>query len=525
MKCTMGTSTAKLKATPKNVSLVGKDQANIADFVSMVNVPGFGRCRSLAYPPTAAATAANHGHLTPMPCVPGTCPFWSAVDRNSLVCGQPALLKAATLKCSFGGTISIVSPGQNKEVKAGGSASQQNAKQEIDKKKQQEMLAELEDAPQNGEIPVNFDKDEFLDNVQVFFGILGFIPVAGAIADLANAAISVSRGDWVGAGLNVLSAVPGIGDAAAGAKIAYRVTKVKTTGNILNNTYKAARRIEAKAPISRKYYDAVIDKVQTGHELMNDRLLNGIEEESEGLLTELAAPVNSYDADRSVEPVDVHMAKTEQNIDYEGKEVLKNTKRVLNLEFKQSKEPVASSSDINKSIESSLKGYVSSGMGGIMSLPSSARAIVNISHSATSVILPRAYKEICYDAYPRIIPPLQSQCIAEKECNIQFSIENIDNRMYDAPSGVECPEYGLLVKSFPNTENVKKTDQDLKLNRKGNESAGTQKYCYDQIRGGVTKVPIILHSGKTYCIRAYLCAKDLYGYICSYSDTLVIKMP
>ena len=140
MKCTMGTSTAKLKATPKNVSLVGKDQANIADFVSMVNVPGFGRCRSLAYPPTAAATAANHGHLTPMPCVPGTCPFWSAVDRNSLVCGQPALLKAATLKCSFGGTISIVSPGQNKEVKAGGSASQQNAKQEIDKKKQQEML-------------------------------------------------------------------------------------------------------------------------------------------------------------------------------------------------------------------------------------------------------------------------------------------------------------------------------------------------------------------------------------------------
>lgn len=120
MKCTMGTSTAKLKATPKSVSLVGKDQANIADFVSMVNVPGFGRCRSLAYPPTAAATAANHGHLTPMPCVPGTCPFWSAVDRNSLVCGQPALLKAATLKCAFGGTISIVSPGQNKEVKAGG---------------------------------------------------------------------------------------------------------------------------------------------------------------------------------------------------------------------------------------------------------------------------------------------------------------------------------------------------------------------------------------------------------------------
>lgn len=118
LKCTMGTSNAKLKATPKNVSLTGKDQANIADFVSMVNVPGFGKCRSLAYPPTAAATAAHHGKLTPMPCVPGTCPKWSAVDRNSLICGEPTLLESATLKCSYGGTISIVDPGQSLEIKA-----------------------------------------------------------------------------------------------------------------------------------------------------------------------------------------------------------------------------------------------------------------------------------------------------------------------------------------------------------------------------------------------------------------------
>lgn len=117
LKCTMGTDLATLRATPKNVTLTGKDQANIADYVSMVNVPGFGRCRSLAYPPTASATAAHHGHLTPMPCVPGTCPKWTAVDPNSLVCGEPALLKPATLKCSFGGTISIVSPGQNLEIK------------------------------------------------------------------------------------------------------------------------------------------------------------------------------------------------------------------------------------------------------------------------------------------------------------------------------------------------------------------------------------------------------------------------
>lgn len=117
LQCSMGTSNSKLIATPKNVSLVGNDQANIADFVSMINVKSFGKCRSLAYPPTASATAAHYGKLTPMPCVPGTCPKWSAVDPDSLVCGEPALLKPATLRCVYGGVISIVNPGQNKEIK------------------------------------------------------------------------------------------------------------------------------------------------------------------------------------------------------------------------------------------------------------------------------------------------------------------------------------------------------------------------------------------------------------------------
>lgn len=117
LKCTMGTSCSHLKATPKNVILMGQDQANIADYVSIKNIPSFGRCRSLGYPPTASATAAHHGKLTPMPCVPGTCPKWNTVDKDCLVCGEPALLKPSTLKCVYGGTISIVSPGQNKEIK------------------------------------------------------------------------------------------------------------------------------------------------------------------------------------------------------------------------------------------------------------------------------------------------------------------------------------------------------------------------------------------------------------------------
>lgn len=116
LKCTHGTSNGSLVTTPKSVSLCGQQQGNIGDHISMVNIRPFGRCRSLAYPPTAAATSAHHGHLTPMPCVPGT-PFnWSIIDANSIISGKPALLNTAKLRCIYGGQISIVNPGQNLET-------------------------------------------------------------------------------------------------------------------------------------------------------------------------------------------------------------------------------------------------------------------------------------------------------------------------------------------------------------------------------------------------------------------------
>lgn len=117
LQCSMGTSCPKLIAAPKNVSLEGNEQANIEDCISIKNIPSFGRCRSLGYPPTASATAANHGKLTPMPCMPGICSKWEAVDKDSFVYGKPALLKPATLKCIYGGTISIINSGQHREIK------------------------------------------------------------------------------------------------------------------------------------------------------------------------------------------------------------------------------------------------------------------------------------------------------------------------------------------------------------------------------------------------------------------------
>ena len=235
LKCTMGTSCPKLKATPKNVSLTGKDQANIADYVSMKNVPSFGRCRSLGYPPTASATAANHGKLTPMPCVPGTCPKWKAIDKDSLICGEPALLKPATLKCMYGGTISIVDPGQTLEIKvcAVSPQTKNENKQKVEQEIPEELLQEFNELDTEG-----LNKDSVLDGVQLALDAAGMIPVLGAIPDLINASISVLRGDWVGAGISIVAAVPGVGDVVGGAKIAYKGAKIAKNVSKVNKTAK-----------------------------------------------------------------------------------------------------------------------------------------------------------------------------------------------------------------------------------------------------------------------------------------------
>lgn len=237
LRCTMGTSCSKLKATPKNVSLTGKDQANIADYVSMKNIPGFGKCRSLGYPPTASATAANHGKLTPMPCVPGTCPKWKAIDKDSLICGEPALLKPATLKCMYGGTISIINPGQTLEIKVCRVSLQSECekKEKIEQEIPEELLQEFNELNTEG-----LNKESVLDGVQLALDAAGMVPVLGAVPDLINASISVLRGDWVGAGFSIVAAVPGVGDVVGGAKIAYKGAKIAKNVSKVNKIVKLA---------------------------------------------------------------------------------------------------------------------------------------------------------------------------------------------------------------------------------------------------------------------------------------------
>ena len=113
MKCTMGTAPAKLTVLPtRTIYLAGQPQANISDHQTMVNLAPFGLCRSLAFPPTAAATAAALGTLTPMPCMHNTPAPWFVGKMDYLIKGQPALLKSCKCQCMWGGTISLVTDGQ-----------------------------------------------------------------------------------------------------------------------------------------------------------------------------------------------------------------------------------------------------------------------------------------------------------------------------------------------------------------------------------------------------------------------------
>ena len=76
--------------------------------------------------------------------------------------------------------------------------------------------AEEANPPAKAETPQEISS---LDALQLVLDLAGMIPGAGAVPDLINAAISLLRGDFVGALFSAGAAVPAIGDAAGAAKI------------------------------------------------------------------------------------------------------------------------------------------------------------------------------------------------------------------------------------------------------------------------------------------------------------------
>lgn len=240
IKCSCGDKCAKLTVYPdRTVFLTEKPMANISDHISMYNIAPFGKCRTTAYPPTGAATAANHGRLTPMPCIPGTVTEWINGKKDYLVKGKSALLKTSYCRCQWGGIITITDDGQIDTGDADIDKLALETAEEWNIREQEEFLE---------------DKDTLLDGIQMALDLAGFTPGIGAIPDLLNAAIYAVRGDKLNASLSLLAAVPGIGDAAAAAKIAgkgVRLAKsakkaeqaITETGKVVDMAkYKAAKK-------------------------------------------------------------------------------------------------------------------------------------------------------------------------------------------------------------------------------------------------------------------------------------------
>lgn len=219
LKCSFGDRTAKLTVYPdRTVELTTKPTANISDHISMYNIAPFGKCHTTSFPPTGSATAANRGHLTPMPCVPGTVTEWVNGKDDYIIKGKPALLKSSYCRCKYGGIITITDDGQ---IDTGiADMSKEYAKTK------EEMQAETEEK-------FNIESESVLNGIQLALDAAGLAPGVGAIPDLLNASISAIRGDWESVGVSVLAAVPIIGDAVTAVKYAKRgvniARKIKRT--------------------------------------------------------------------------------------------------------------------------------------------------------------------------------------------------------------------------------------------------------------------------------------------------------
>ncbi|MFV0402306.1 MAG: DUF4280 domain-containing protein [Oscillospiraceae bacterium] len=112
MMCSFGMAPTSLMVLAQKRVMTGSPAATIMDNVPLVNIMPFSMCMSMANPTVAAATAAALGVLTPMPCVPLTTAPWAPGSPTILIGGVPALENMSKLMCSYGGVISIISPGQ-----------------------------------------------------------------------------------------------------------------------------------------------------------------------------------------------------------------------------------------------------------------------------------------------------------------------------------------------------------------------------------------------------------------------------
>ena len=127
--------------------------------------------------------------------------------------------------------------------------------------------------------------EQILDGIQLGLDVAGLIPVFGEIADLANAGVSAARGDYVGAGLSLLSAIPFVGYAGtAGKATRYGTKMAEASGQagkevVEKVTQKNSQRLSTEVtekplpPQNKpKNEDATTDKSKSGATIRGGRL-------------------------------------------------------------------------------------------------------------------------------------------------------------------------------------------------------------------------------------------------------------
>ena len=113
MMCSFGAAPSNLVVLPVNRVFTNMvPDANIMDYIPMVNIMPFGMCMSPANPAVAAATAAALGVLTPMPCIPVTTSPWTPGGITVNLGNFTTLDNISQLMCMWGGVITFVDAGE-----------------------------------------------------------------------------------------------------------------------------------------------------------------------------------------------------------------------------------------------------------------------------------------------------------------------------------------------------------------------------------------------------------------------------
>jgi len=152
--------------------------------------------------------------------------------------------------------------------------------------------------------------DEELDAFQLALGAGGMTPGVGNFADLADAGISLGRGDILGAVLAGLSAVPILGMAAGGANASRRAAKAAKAKftpvelEVATATSRPAGAIGGKAVVPKR----VVEELREGETVLNygaGRTNKGGRIPHSDYITESGGKVTNYDFGTNVTP-DVH---------------------------------------------------------------------------------------------------------------------------------------------------------------------------------------------------------------------------